>query len=424
MGMKKFFSLAVYGASILSFVACTQGPKVTNAETFRNQTGIIGVFRQAATFCSDGHPQNIKLGDTTILVKPTWSDDQDNIFFSQMKPGPAMLYSYEYQCWKDEFKLTLDQKDESRGAIPTTVVIPDTGFCKIVISFVEGDKLFSHDDLLIQEQFERWNVAVPHSAIPYCNVIDNKGGEVSFANKDSLLHESYKQAAKLTAPSNFEQVQPVVSLEAASEMVSWNSERNKILLVVWHNDPEKFAEGRRIQLNDALWTVADKEFRKWYNENKDGVRNWPRRLHQLLGYSPDTTLTYFSTVWADPKDVVRPAYEMDPTKTTMRTSFSDEPAEQSVTYYPEGYEAPAESAFGNKDEAFNMGFRNWFDETDAKYQRKRPLRLWTRLGYTYDWGNESQPYGLSEFIVMKDAEVIVNFTRANKAFLNWLDSGK
>jgi len=424
--MNKIIPLAVLGVSLLSLVSCTQGPRVNNPETFRTKTGVIGVFRQAATFCSEGLPQTMKLGDSTILVKPTWSNDQDNIFFSEMKPGPATLYAYHYQCWKDEFNLKLDQSDPSSGAVPTTVVIPDTGFCKIVISFVEGEKLFTHNDLLIEEQFDKWNVAVPAASIPYCNIIDSKGGEVSFANKDSLIVESYKSAIQQASTTGTDQIQPLITLDTLSDMVTWNGDRNRILLVVWHNDPDRFQEGRTIKLGDeVLWTVADKEFRKWFNQNKTSVRNWTRRLHQLMGYSLDTTLTYFSTVWVDPKDVVRPAYVTDPLSNVMRASFDDDTPEESsvVSYEPpsESGEA-AESPFGKKDEAFMIWFQNWFDETRAKYEKKSSKRLWTRLGYTYDWSQDKPTYGLSEFIVVRDAEVLVNFTKQTKAFLNWLNS--
>ena len=427
--MKKIIPLAILGVSILSLVSCTQGPRVTNSETFRTKTGVIGVFRQAATFCSEGLPQTMKLGDSTILVKPTWSNDQDNIFFSEMKPGPATLYSYHYQCWKDEFDLKLDQSDPSQAPVPTTVVIPDTGFCKIVISFVEGEKLFTHNDLLIEEQFEKWNVAVNPASIPYCNIVDSKGGEVSFANKDSLLAETYKAAIPQAATAGSDQIQPLISLDTLSDMVTWNGDRNKILLVVWHNDPQRFEEGRTIKLGDeVLWTVADKEFRKWFNQNKESVRNWNRRLHQLMGYSLDTTLNYFSTIWVDPKDVVRPAFEIDPTGNTMRASFIDEtPAAEPAMIgddmpSTESSEPAAESPFGKKDEAFMIWYQNWFDETAAKYEKKSSKRLWTRLGYTYDWSQSVPTYGLSEFIVVRDAQVLVNFTKQTKAFLNWLNS--
>ena len=109
----------------------------------------------------------------------------------------------------------------------------------------------------------------------------------------------------------------------------------------------------------------------------------------------------------------------------MRATFADEsPEEQNVvSYEPAPEEAAVESPFGKKDEAFMIWFQNWFDEAASKYEKKSSKRLWTRLGYTYDWSQGEPTYGLSEFIVVRDAEVIVNFTKQNKAFLNWLDSG-
>ena len=35
---------------------------------------------------------------------------------------------------------------------------------------------------------------------------------------------------------------------------------------------------------------------------------------------------------------------------------------------------------------------------------------WTRLGYTYDWADNGQAYGLSEFIVKQDSDVKVAYT--------------
>lgn len=33
---------------------------------------------------------------------------------------------------------------------------------------------------------------------------------------------------------------------------------------------------------------------------------------------------------------------------------------------------------------------------------------WTRLGYTYDWGNPRADMGLSEFVIKKGAEIAIN----------------
>jgi len=54
---------------------------------------------------------------------------------------------------------------------------------------------------------------------------------------------------------------------------------------------------------------------------------------------------------------------------------------------------------------------NWFNGNivysyfPAKEKNAYP---WTRLGYTYDWGNSISEVGLSEFTIKKDARVIVN----------------
>ena len=65
-----------------------------------------------------------------------------------------------------------------------------------------------------------------------------------------------------------------------------------------------------------------------------------------------------------------------------------------------------------------MWFKNWFDK--EKVSRSKDAGPWTRLGYTYDWGNPNSKYGLSEFIVKDGAEIEVKFTRKNRAFLTWL----
>jgi hypothetical protein len=67
-----------------------------------------------------------------------------------------------------------------------------------------------------------------------------------------------------------------------------------------------------------------------------------------------------------------------------------------------------------------MWFKNWFDKTNSTAYSKDGGRPWTRLGYTYDWGNPSSKYGLSEFIVKEGAPIEVKFTRKTKAFLTWI----
>ena len=132
--MKKtrlFWLLAALSGLLLA-TACTGNLKLRDEKTFQGKTGVIGVFRQSAFYCSEAIPHYAQIGDSTIVVKPTWSSEQDNVFFTPQKPGRAMLRSYTYHCGDYENKFVLDTAAENKGS--SGIVIPDSGFCKIVES--------------------------------------------------------------------------------------------------------------------------------------------------------------------------------------------------------------------------------------------------------------------------------------------------
>ncbi|MCQ2124769.1 MAG: hypothetical protein MJZ25_11340 [Fibrobacter sp.] len=406
--MNKFMKTALVSAAVVAagsaLVACaTQNLVVKNLENFQNKTGVIGVFRQPAFYCEDNIAHYVKLGDSTIVVKPGFSKEQDNLFYSPMQPGTAMLYSYEYTCAGEETKLTLDTSDNGKRAFPVAVKIPEQGFCKIVISFLENDKLFYHDEDLLVDHFERNQVAISANSIPYCDVIDTKGNTVSFVNKDSLNMAKYEAAVKAAANLTSDDIEPLVSIGPHADYAAMSGDNTQVILVAWHNDPDKFKDGEMVTLKDeVLWAYTDKEFVKWYNENFDKVKNWNLRLKQLLGKSPEFPATHFTVFWAEVKDLYRPANIPDVASSMMSAEFTEN--------------------FESDDAEKAKWFKNWFDETKAKAYAGEGGFPWTRLGYTYDWGRtDGGKYGLSEFIVREGAQIDVKFTRGTKAFINWLN---
>ena len=387
--------------SLAALVGCTKGLKPNDPDLYRTKTGIIGVFRQSAFYCENVMPQYITLGAQKVIVKPGWSNEQDNLFISEMKPGIAPLYSYEYACGEDETKLKLDTADNGKKPFPYAVKIPDQGFCKIVISFLENDNLFSHNDDLLSEYFEKNEVAAGYPNIPYCDVIDTKGSVVTFMNRDSLYREQYNAAREKAKNLGPEDIQPLVTIGEGTDMASMSGDNTQVVLVAWHNDGDRFKDGEITHLKDGevLWTFTDKEFLKWFRENHDKVDNWDIRLKQLLGKAPDTDNRYFTVFWVRVTDMFRPAFFPEINTDMMNTAFTNTLEEDT-----------SENA---------MWFKNWFDKTNATAYRKDGFP-WTRLGYTYDWGNPDSKYGLSEFIVKEGAEIEVKFTRKNRAFLTWM----
>ena len=398
--MKKKIILAISLSVAALLAGCTKGLKPNDPDVYKTKTGIIGVFRQTAFYCEDVMPQYMTLGDKKIVVKPGWSNDQDNLFISEMKPGIAPLYTYEYACGIDETKLKLDTADNGKKPFPYAVKIPDKGFCKIVISFLENDNLFSHNDDLLSEYFEKNEVAAGYPNIPYCDVIDTKGSTVTFMNRDSLYREQYAAAVKNAKNLTSDDIYPLVSIDGSSDMATLSGDNSQVVLVTWHNNPDAFKDGQTISHTEkTIWAFTDKEFLKWFRENHDKVDNWDIRLKQLIGMSPETDNRYFTVFWANVTDVFRPAFFPDISSGMMNTAFTNTLEEDTT-----------ENA---------MWFKNWFDRTSETIYSRDGGHPWTRLGYTYDWGNSNGKYGLSEFIVRDGAKIEVKFTRNNKAFLKW-----
>ena len=156
-----------------------------------------------------------------------------------------------------------------------------------------------------------------------------------------------------------------------------------------------------VTVENGLRVFSDREFLDWYRLNKSDVRNWPLRLRQLLGLSREDKITHFSTLWVDPKNIIRSAYNPDITSSEMACRFED------------GDDSQLDS--------IGMWHRNWFDKAWSTSYRSRGGHPWTRLGYTYDWGAEGRDkYGLSEFLVVGDATVNVHTTKDLKTFVRWL----
>ena len=404
--MKNFYLLGC--AAALTFFGCafTRGDNVSKAENFQGKTGIIGVFRQPAYYCGEGIPHTMMLGGKSIIVKPAFSSEQDNVFFSEMKPGIAMLTEYNYTCGEDEKKMALDTTGAGNERFPTSVVIPEKGFCKVVISFMEGDKLFSYNGDLLNEQFAKAEVAVNTDSIPYCEVRDNKGDVVSMADRDSILDAKFADAVKDASEAMEEEKYTVVTLDEYSDKVTWNADKTKLLVVALTSNPELYKEDETVKFDDVVWVVNDKELWNWFQDHKDGVRNWDLRFKQLFGEPRTSAATHMAFLWVSPEDLMRPAYVPDVKAYDMHTSFEGE---------------------FNNDAANSerrMWFKNWFDARAAKSYSGPDARPWTRLGYTYDWGSNGDKYGLSEFIVVPGANMVVRYTRNFKFVANWLKDRK
>ena len=168
----------------------------------------------------------------------------------------------------------------------------------------------------------------------------------------------------------------------------WEGEpgTSRVLVVTWTSwDGYDSKVGREMILTRPLWVtlVPDlQRFCRGYRPRRK--RSLDLRLEQLLGLPPGDGKTRFAELWADPKVLYRPC--PDP-EITDRECGLDFPV--------------AGGKLVIEDE-----YRRWFEDLrESSYGEKG--YPWTRLGYTYDWGNRRRVVGLSELIVPAGAAATV-----------------
>ncbi|MDO4285744.1 MAG: hypothetical protein Q4C60_10485 [Eubacteriales bacterium] len=205
----------------------------------------------------------------------------------------------------------------------------------------------------------------------------------------------YQAAVRDSVFADEDKILPLVSLTPDDPMTTW-SDDGRVLLMTWHNYPDSYPEGETVSLSwGNVWTFTDKELALRYALDIADAEDQELRMKQLIGFSPDSTHSVLTGFWVSTEDVVRPAYQTDPTIGSMTTSFAD---------------------------GVDASFQEWFDGNilSSYFYGEYP---WTRLGYTYDWADNGSRYGLTEFLVKQDAEVEVAFTETTGEFLDRMERG-
>lgn len=191
------------------------------------------------------------------------------------------------------------------------------------------------------------------------------------------------------------EILPLVTLAPDSDMVTWNDDGTKVLLLSWHKYPDSYIAGGSFTCTyGEIWTFTDKEILSWYDENSEGITDWELRLEQLIGLPAGAEYTHISAFWVDLDEVIRPAYQTDVTK-------------QMISDLLDG------SSLGE--------YKEWFDgNAEYSYSDETPYP-WTRLGYTYDWADNGREYGLSEFLILADSVIEVEWTKTTDEFVDWME---
>jgi hypothetical protein len=213
-----------------------------------------------------------------------------------------------------------------------------------------------------------------------------------------VLPERYLQAVKNAVNATEENVsRELTPILQSNQKLIWRGSGNdrQVLVATWTTHKSYFVTpkqplGNPFEEKYTVWVTAApdlKEFCQHYCPG-EGDTLLPRRLEQLLGLPPNSGHKFVVELWVNPDDLFRPS------------------ADPEVTDYEAQLQFPVVREYILVSESY----KKWYNNTAAA--RYKPLHgpayPWTRLGYTYDWGNNETRVGLSEFVIREGTELTVH----------------
>ncbi|MCW5976581.1 MAG: hypothetical protein KIT09_00815 [Bryobacteraceae bacterium] len=140
--------------------------------------------------------------------------------------------------------------------------------------------------------------------------------------------------------------------------------------------------GQTTTLARDVWVMMVPELKGFCAAHVIAPAELNLRLEQLIGLNPDGGRSRLVEIWASPGDLFRPSPDPEITD----------------------HEAELDFPGGGPFLTLSDDHVRWINALKAISYTDNGMP-WTRLGYTYDWGNPDSIVGLSEFVIRKGAPV-------------------
>lgn len=179
----------------------------------------------------------------------------------------------------------------------------------------------------------------------------------------------------------------LVPIAAWNDKIVWKgsaTHRQVLMVAFTASDDLGDKLGNKALLEQDTWVTVAPQVHDFCRAQTLDAEAMAARLRQALGLPPEGDEAYFVELWLDPADLLRPC--PDPEITDRECELD----------YPGSW----------KFVQISDDHRRWFETARAGSYGKNG-RPWTRLGYTYDWGNPESEVGLSEFVIPAQTTVEV-----------------
>lgn len=207
--------------------------------------------------------------------------------------------------------------------------------------------------------------------------------------------------AKVAEPNEVSKA--LVAISESNNFLVWQNKtapKGKVLVATWTNwAGYDTLVGNSTTTSRETWVTAAPELQKFCKQNMQKITNQSDRtlrLEQLLGLPPNNGKTKFVEFWVNPQDLFRPSADSEITDGIAFGEFNQLPPSLAAAVKPE--------------------YVKWFEDLRAKSYNATGGYPWTRMGYTYDWGNPKSEVGLSEFVIKPGANIDVKSVQPNDKY--------
>ncbi len=208
----------------------------------------------------------------------------------------------------------------------------------------------------------------------------------------NVLPEVYYSALKDVEQVSSDEISTTLTaIVKDNHNIQWQGDRLK---VATYAKPKYFEVGSKQPSSREVWVTVVPELQNFCIDYAKTGKEISPRIEQLLGLAPShQPAKSIVELWVEAKDLFRPT--PDPEITDHEAELEFRPANEFLSVSPE--------------------YQDWFNsrlnEFESQFQEMNPDRPpvpWTRLGYTYDWGDSPNHIGLSEFVLKKGASLEVD----------------
>lgn len=211
--------------------------------------------------------------------------------------------------------------------------------------------------------------------------------------KKNIAPQVYYNALKDVEKAQSEEIYTkLTAIVKDNPMIQWQGDRLKVATFTKRN----YEVGSTAPQPVDLWITVVPELKNFCTGYNADEENLVFRLEQLLGLPPSHKKSKnIVEFWVSSKDLFRP---------TPDPEITDHEAE---------LDFPQSNSFLVVSKQYKNWFNNRLNEFNSQLKEMNPDKIpypWTRLGYTYDWGESENHIGLSEFVVKKGADIEIDST--------------